>query len=220
MSSLTTTISTSQGLLSAVPLGSQLARILRRQIIAGDLAPGAKLIEGQLSEAFGVSRGPVRDALGELRVDGLVVSAGRSLVVNHLDESYLEDFYVLRESVELLAAQKARSNPAAVAAARTAVDRMRAAASAGDPESYNRADIDFHGAFFEHGSQIIALQVWPPFRRTLEAMLDLNPHPEGDLPRAADIHEELLDALLNGDDYAEALHQHVREAVGRLGIGA
>ncbi|MGW5019944.1 GntR family transcriptional regulator [Streptomyces cacaoi] len=45
---------------------------LRGRIISGELAPGTSLSEIVLSEAFGVSRTPVREALKQLQTEGLV----------------------------------------------------------------------------------------------------------------------------------------------------
>lgn len=47
-------------------------RELRRQILAGELAPGERLVELQCSAALGVSRTPLRIAFGELEKEGLL----------------------------------------------------------------------------------------------------------------------------------------------------
>jgi DNA-binding transcriptional regulator YhcF (GntR family) len=57
------------------PVYRQLARILREQIQAGELRPGAALpSEATLSQTFGVGRDAVRDALGSLRSEGLIIT--------------------------------------------------------------------------------------------------------------------------------------------------
>ncbi|MFQ8840205.1 MAG: GntR family transcriptional regulator [Clostridium fessum] len=45
---------------------------LREQIINGTLQPQEKLIEAEIAQKFGLSRGPVREALRQLAVEGLV----------------------------------------------------------------------------------------------------------------------------------------------------
>src|SRR5260221_4687953 len=45
---------------------------LRAEILAGGLQPGAELAEVALSEQLGVSRGPIREAIGRLASEGLV----------------------------------------------------------------------------------------------------------------------------------------------------
>lgn len=54
-------------------LGQRVAASLREKIAAGEFKPGQKLpTEGQLTEAFGVSRTVVREAIATLAADGLV----------------------------------------------------------------------------------------------------------------------------------------------------
>lgn len=45
---------------------------LREAIVRGRFEPGSRLSESVLAEAFGVSRGPVREALSHLQQEGLV----------------------------------------------------------------------------------------------------------------------------------------------------
>ena len=59
---------------SDIPLYSQLVSIIKRNISAGTLAPGALLpSEAELCRTFDVSRSTVRQAIGELESEGLVV---------------------------------------------------------------------------------------------------------------------------------------------------
>ena len=45
---------------------------LREQIINGILQPQEKLVEAEIARKFGLSRGPVREALRQLAIEGLV----------------------------------------------------------------------------------------------------------------------------------------------------
>jgi GntR family transcriptional regulator len=68
------------------PLHRQLADTLRDRIRRGELQPGAPVpSEAELVLAFGISRGTVRQALAQLRSEGLIVGGrGRSPVVGRL----------------------------------------------------------------------------------------------------------------------------------------
>jgi DNA-binding GntR family transcriptional regulator len=50
---------------------------LRAAILAGEYPPGTRLVEQQLADQFGTSRGPIRSALRELERTGLVVTVDR-----------------------------------------------------------------------------------------------------------------------------------------------
>ena len=59
---------------SDIPLYSQLVSIIKRNISAGTLEPGALLpSEAELCRTFDVSRSTVRQAIGALESEGLVV---------------------------------------------------------------------------------------------------------------------------------------------------
>jgi GntR family transcriptional regulator len=68
---------------SDLPVYRQIADQLRASIRAGDYAPGAKLrSERELSEEFQTSRVTIRQAIAELRAEGLIIAAhGRGLFV-------------------------------------------------------------------------------------------------------------------------------------------
>src|SRR5439155_2242489 len=79
---------------------------MRTAILAGDLAPGSKLVETELAERFGTSRGPVREAIRELAREGLVVELPRrGTVVTTLTARDLAEVYAVREALEVAASR-------------------------------------------------------------------------------------------------------------------
>jgi DNA-binding GntR family transcriptional regulator len=81
---------------------------LREQILTGKLEPGAELAEVALSEQLGVSRGPVREALGRLASEGLVtVRPRRGAVVRSLSTEEFLELYQVREALEVMAVKLA-----------------------------------------------------------------------------------------------------------------
>lgn len=81
---------------------------LRTEILNGDLAPGAPLGEVELSERFGTSRTPVREALGLLAADGLAEQiGGRGTAVSRISAADIEPLFELREALEVKAARLA-----------------------------------------------------------------------------------------------------------------
>lgn len=74
---------------------------LRDEILDGRLPAGSRLVETELAERFGVSRGPVRDALAELARSGLAVDLPRrGTFVPSLTEKDLAEVYVIRRAIE------------------------------------------------------------------------------------------------------------------------
>src|SRR2546422_11214684 len=81
---------------------------LREEILSEPLEPGAELLEVPLSEELGVSRGPIREALGRLASEGLVtVRPRRGAVVRSLSKEEFLELYQVREALEMMAVRLA-----------------------------------------------------------------------------------------------------------------
>ncbi len=78
------------------------------EIQSGDLAPGAVLGEVEQAARLGVSRTPLREALGRLAADGLVAQqSARVLVVTDLDAGDIRELFDVRRALEETAARLA-----------------------------------------------------------------------------------------------------------------
>lgn len=80
---------------------------LRQEIAIGTLEPGSTLKEVALSERFGVSRTPVRDALMRLTEDGLLERTQRGLEIKGVDPEVVVQVYDMRILLEEEAAGRA-----------------------------------------------------------------------------------------------------------------
>lgn len=105
------------------------ARILDA-MLAGVLKPGTVMQERRLAEHFGISRTPVREALGRLEVEQLLTRRmGRTLVVSEISlESYVSLLDMRRIlEVELAARATGRIGAETLAAIETAIQNLAAA---------------------------------------------------------------------------------------------
>lgn len=81
---------------------------LREAIVRGDLKSGARLIQNELAERYGVSTTPVREAMRDLATEGLIqFDAHRGAVVHEPDAEELKDIYEMRLLLEPHAIRKA-----------------------------------------------------------------------------------------------------------------
>ena len=89
-------------------LHEQAARKLRALIVRGDLLPGEPLLEVSLSEALGISRTPLREALKQLAAEGLVeLRLNRGAVVAPLRGDELIELFEAVSGIERCAAELA-----------------------------------------------------------------------------------------------------------------
>jgi DNA-binding GntR family transcriptional regulator len=92
-------------LLQARTLRDQAYRALHQAISTGDLAPGSRLIEAEISAALGISRGPVREAIRQLESEGLLVTRShRDTHVVNLSATDVAELYAVRAALEGFAA--------------------------------------------------------------------------------------------------------------------
>ncbi|MDF1790317.1 MAG: GntR family transcriptional regulator [Thalassobaculaceae bacterium] len=86
--------------------GQSVARILRDGVLDGTYKPGARMNEVDISNTLGVSRTPVRGALGVLAAEGLLDYVPNSgYVVRRYTVQDVEDVYAARSVLEGLAAR-------------------------------------------------------------------------------------------------------------------
>jgi DNA-binding GntR family transcriptional regulator len=86
----------------------QVVETIRAGVREGTYAPGQRLIESDLTELLGVSRGPLREALGRLESEGLVViEPHRGAVVRKLSRRDVAELFEVREALEGEAARLA-----------------------------------------------------------------------------------------------------------------
>jgi DNA-binding GntR family transcriptional regulator len=134
-------------------LATQVAQRLREAIIDGEFGLGEMIPEESLANSFGVSRTPVREALNQLQLAGLVViRPQRGSYVFEPSEADIAAICEFRCLLEPRAAEFAYRNAreATAAALQAAINEMEEARSARDAVRYGRADTRLHEAFFEH----------------------------------------------------------------------
>ncbi|MBK3396578.1 MULTISPECIES: GntR family transcriptional regulator [Methylobacterium] len=129
-------------------LSGQIAGQIRASILDGSYPLGAQLNEMELASAFGVSRGPVREAMQRLIQEGLLRSEPhRGVFVPELAPSDLIDIYFVRRSLELVAMRRILENADRGAVVRDLagiVRQMKAAVRRKDWPQVADLDMQFH----------------------------------------------------------------------------
>ena len=188
---------------------------LREQILSGDLEPGAELAEVALSEQLGVSRGPIREALGRLASEGLVtVRPRRGAVVRSLSKEEFLELYQVREALEMMAVKLAvpRLRAEDFEALQGLIEAMASHAERDEVAEFFEANVAFHGRLLEASGngklQELYGQLLGQLGRYRLRSLTLR----GNLQRSVAEHAAILRAAKRGDAEraAHLMSEHIR----------
>ena len=202
-----------------VTLATMVGERIRASIIEGTLEPGSQLNEVELAANFGVSRGPVREALQRLIQEGLIRSAPhRGVFVPIMTGEDIDDIYLARDALEAAAVRRITGTPRAAAAYKS-LDRivrgMSQAAAAGNWKTVASRDLDFHTA-------LVAAAESPRLERMFTTVISETRLCLAMLTTATDAREDLVDEhrriielIREGDTQGAlaALKKHFDDAV-------
>ncbi len=196
---------------------------LRSEILADRLTPGTELQEVALARALGVSRGPVREALGRLAAEGLVtVRPRRGAVVRALSKEEFVEAYQLREALETMAARLAvpRLTPDHLARMQALIETMAAHADRGDVHGFFDANTAFHETFFEAAGNRMLAQAYRQLRSQIDRYRLRSLQLRGDLRRSIAEHRAILRAARAGDveRTVHLVSEHIRVPQIRLQV--
>ena len=176
---------------------------IRRGIVAGALRPGDKLTELALAADLQVSRATVREALGQLAREGLVVSEPyRGLRVADLDEAALRDLARTRAALDVLAARSIADDRSGrrLEAVRAAWRAFEVTAFDDDPVVRHEGHLTFHGALWSAAENVVLDQLWPVIQAHMTIALAQDQAVRHDPERSHRLHRDLVDALESGID--------------------
>jgi len=185
-----------------VDLGHAVTAAIRELIMTGAVAPGDRLVETELSERFGTSRGPPRDAFKELEQSGLVVSVPRrGTFVATLTAADIHEIYTLRLALEKLAIVTTATiaTDHDIAAMRAAVERLTEAQRTSDRRAGAEADIAIHRLVVRTAGHERLTEAWERLAdQTLLLMAELMDLLL-DVQHAAGDHDALVNAIADHD---------------------
>jgi len=147
---------------------------LTEAIVSGYFKAGQRLVETDLSEEFGVSRAPLREALRTLAGEGLVeIRQNRGCYVAKPSLEDMEKMVVLRALLEGAAARALVHErcDARIATLEGHHAAMTAAAAAGDRAAFLRAHWEFHHAIAAGSDNKYFLQAWMSISNTIRVYI-------------------------------------------------
>jgi DNA-binding GntR family transcriptional regulator len=187
---------------------------IRVAIVDGDLRLGEALSERQLAEKLNVSKTPVREALAQLRTEGLVrIYPQRGVTVFTLSAREIRDICELRQALEAAALEHAveRSPDKLAAGLEHVCKAMEAAQARGDARAYLAADTAYHQVFFECCGNSYLAETYELHVGKIAALRNHLAHKPNHMIRSFEEHELMLDLVKKRDVKAclTVLDQHI-----------
>ena len=180
---------------------------IRNGILDGSYKDGDFLVETRLAEELEVSRTPIREALKQLELEGLVLMIPRrGAIVAKITEKDLKDVLEVRASLERLSTKLAceRMEEETIEELREAQEAFTAALRGDDITLQAQKDVEFHDVIYKSTNNLRLIQMLnnlreQMYRYRMEYLKDRNMYP----------------ALLKEHEaIREALNAHDRERAG------
>jgi len=190
---------------------------LRESILKREYLPGQRLVAQEVATELGLSRTPVREALGLLEQHGLVEQTGWGFIVRQMTLGDIEDLFDAREIIELEVARKAltKADDEWVNQLRGIVARTRDHLAAGKPIESIRAARQLYVSVAERAGNKVLAQMLAGINDQIELVGGalVSRHPE----RADEIlleNESIVDAIAqkNIEGAMAAIRDHIHKS--------
>ena len=207
-------------ILTSSESGSLRARVfavLEQAIINGEYKEGDMLNELRLTKELGVSRTPIREALTQLELEGLVKNIqNKGAVVVGVSQKDIEDIYAIRLRLDGFAARLAAENITDDQLDRLeqAVELQSFYAEKSDTENVRRFDSEFHNAIYEASNNRPLCAMLKSFHNQIRRARGISLGVSGRSAKSIEEHRGIFEAIKAHDaDRAEALMtEHIQNA--------
>ena len=198
-------------------LTGALERELEHLILTGDLKPGERLNEIQLSTRFGTSRGPLREATRSLQAKGLVdIIRNRGVFVRSVSPAEALEIYDVRAAIFGLVGRLLTDlvSDEMLAKLNDYLDQMDRIASSQNFDDYYPVNLAFHDYLVTSTGNKTLLQEYKGFVNKLHLCRARGLVQAGGLAVSNREHREMVDSLASGDRLRaqEAFFRHVERS--------
>lgn len=204
-------------------LGDQIFNRIRDDILSGNYTPGEELKEATLGKQLGVSRTPVREALRQLDLEGLVeIAPNRGAKVIGISRKDVEDIYHMRARLEGLAARKAAEQIKEEELAELEEVILLSEFHVKKPESKQMVRLDgrFHEIMYRASGSRMLEHVLTDFLHYVKMARSHSVKTEHRAQESVKEHKRILEAIRQRDgDLAEQLaNEHIQHVIENLDL--
>jgi DNA-binding GntR family transcriptional regulator len=185
-----------------VPTSRLIETALTEEIAAGELAPGTRLDEVRLAARFKASRTPVREALGRLTAQGILIQGEkRGVFVAEYSREELAQIFEAMHEIEAACAKMAAQRLSLLSRSQIEAAQQECveAAELGDREAYLRANEAFHQAIYKATGNPYFAEIASEFRHRTGPFRAKKFATKDDLIASAKNHESLIADIFSED---------------------
>lgn len=196
---------------------------IKRRIVLGELTPGQRIIEADLTSSLDVSRPTAREALNQMARDGfLIQEAYRGLRVADIEVESLLDIARVRVALDTEAIDEILDDHTGQRMARLEEiwERFESESSEADPLAVHEAHVRFHRGIWETADNYLLMRIWPVVEAQMTIILAYDQFTRRDSGRAHAIHAALMRAIRSGDRsrIRTALDVHTMDSAQELAL--
>lgn len=190
---------------------------VREQILSGQIAPHERLIETKIAQEIGTSRTPVREALHNLEIEGLIQSIPRvGYQVKAISGEEVEEICQIRFIIEDQAARWAMEKAASkvIKELRKNIDLTLARVSKGEVRAFVDLDAQFHEIIARHSGSTRLLELAQTLRGHMLRYRVQSIYSKDTVLEAIKGHQGILTAIEKGDakELSQAILIHLEES--------
>ncbi len=190
---------------------------VKEKILSWELKPGDKVSEQDLSEALGVSRTPVREALMRLASERLVdIRPQRGTFISRISTKEFAQERFIRLNLELAVMKELMGTKSPAFAKRLSenIGQQQDCAGSGDYEGYLFWDDSFHRAFFEQAEKMLAWEVIQSLEGQCRRVRRFTLATEADFMLLISQHRLIMQHVIDGNE--PALMDILKTHIGKL----
>jgi len=203
-------------------LSDRIRNVLTDEIASGALPAGSALDEQQLADRFNASRTPVREALRQLSVSGLVeMRPRRGVIVTRMTPERIMEMFEAMAEIEALCVRFATYRMTALERSHL-MELHRSSqvmVEAGDIDAYDAFNREFHVGIYRATHNQFLVEQASAVRLRLSAFRRTQLHQDDRLERSRDEHDAVMRAIAQGDGEkaARRMRAHMLNAASALG---
>jgi len=187
---------------------------IREDILNSKYDPGEKIVEAKLADELGVSRTPVREALKQLELDGLVENIpNRGVIVKGVTTQDIQDIYMIREAIEGIAAKWSveRMSQEELDSLKEIYELMEFYTFKKDVDKIFELNTRFHELIYMATNSRFLEHVLRDFQLFIKTTRYESLKSEGRLEHTLQEHKEILDAFVDRDQEkaVEKIIEHI-----------